>query len=127
MKIGFTTIRVKDMEESLKFYTELLELKEVSRFSPQKGVDIVFLKDEDNNMIELIKDSSADKLEGSKAASVVSIGFKVNSLNEIVKKIKSKNIKILRGPIEVPSGERFIFIKDPNGVEIEFIEGFQLK
>ena len=34
MKVGFTTIEVKDLEDSVDFYTKVLCLKEVKRFSP---------------------------------------------------------------------------------------------
>ncbi|MCF8219588.1 MAG: VOC family protein [Bacteroidales bacterium] len=40
--------------------------------------------------------------------------------------LKEKNIEIIKGPVKVPSGARFVFIEDPNGVEIEFIEGFNI-
>ena len=40
--------------------------------------------------------------------------------------LKEKDVAISRGPLGAPGGVRFLFVKDPNGVEIEFIEGFQL-
>lgn len=124
MKIKFVTITVDDIEESLKFYKEVLHLEEVRRFSPQPGVNIAFLKDKDNGMIELIEHKTEDENDKDTARSLVSIGVGVENLNQCMEMLKNKGIEILRGPIQVPSGEKFLFIKDPNGVEIEFIEGF---
>ncbi len=123
MKYGFVTITVKDMEESSKFYTDVLGLKEVKRFSPQPGVDIMFLKDEEGSAIELITHGGHEAACGSIP---VSIGFNVDSLEDTVVMLKDKNVAISRGPLGAPGGVRFLFVKDPNGVEIEFIEGFSL-
>lgn len=55
MNVCFTTIAVRDLEKSVKFYKEVIKLNDLMRFSPQKGINIVFLKDEDNGKIELIQ------------------------------------------------------------------------
>jgi lactoylglutathione lyase len=124
MNVGFVTVKVKDMEESIRFYTEFLGLSQMIRFSPQPGVDIVFLKDELGNKVELIHNTHEP--EGSDVKSLVSIGFVVESVDNVLKTVNEKNIEIVRGPIKTPNGQKFVYVKDPNGVEIEFIQGFQL-
>lgn len=126
MRIGFSTIKVKDLVESVNFYTDILDLEEVKNFSPQDGVNITFLQDKEKNMIELIEDEKNTDLF-NKNDSLVSIGVEVENLDNTIEMLKEKSIKIFKGPIQVPSGERFVFIKDPNGVEIEFIEGFNIQ
>lgn len=123
MKYSFVTISVKDMEESANFYKDVLGLKEAKRFSPQPGIDIMFLKDEQDNAIELIAHQGEDVPYGRIP---VSIGFDVDSLDATMTMLKEKNVGISRGPLGAPGGLRFLFVKDPNGVEIEFIEGFKL-
>ena len=123
MKYGFVTISVKDMEESAKFYKDILGLEEARRFSPQPGVDIMFLKDESGSAIELITHGGNDD---AAVRAAVSIGFEVESLEDTMAMLKEKNVVISRGPLGAPGGVRFLFVKDPNGVEIEFIEGFKL-
>lgn len=126
MKISFTTITVIDLEKSVKFYTEIINLNEVMRFSPQKGINIVFLKDENNGKIELIEYEQNKEVDDSGNASIVSIGFAIDDLDKAIKMLSESNIKIIRGPIQTPSGAKFLFIKDPDGVEIELIQGFNL-
>lgn len=123
MKYRFVTVTVKDMEESAKFYKEVLGLKEARRFTPQPGVEIMFLKDEAGSAIELISHDGGEVVGGKIP---VSIGFDVESLEDTVAILKDKNVVISRGPLGAPGGVRFLFVKDPNGVEIEFIEGFKL-
>jgi lactoylglutathione lyase len=123
MKYKFVTVTVKDMEESAKFYKNVLNLKEARRFTPQPGVEIMFLKDDEGSAVELIAHEGDEAVLGRVP---VSIGFEVESLDATMTMLKEKNISISRGPIGAPGGVRFLFVKDPNGVDIEFIEGFKL-
>jgi len=126
MKVSFTTITVRDLEKSVKFYTEIIKLKEMRRFSPQKGITIVFLKDEENGRIELIEYEQGKMNGVSDLASKVSIGFSVDNIGDCIIMLEEINIEIIRGPIQTPDGQKFLFIHDPDGVEIELIQGFSL-
>ena len=55
MKVKYATIIVEDMDESIKFYTEVMGLEIDSRHNPQPGATITLLKGEADAMIELIK------------------------------------------------------------------------
>ena len=122
MNIKFITIKVKNLEESIKFYKEILELKEVRRLNPMEGTKIAFLEDNNSGTIELIENEEISKVYDVSNESMVSIGFEVKNINEKIGELKNKEINIIRGPIEVPGGSKLAFIKDPNGIEIEFIE-----
>lgn len=137
MNIKFTTLTVKDLEQSVAFYQDVLQLKEIRRFSPHEGITIVFLEDEHKTLLELIehkngagagegagKESGKESGKEAGGHSIVSLGFEVENLLETLEALKGKGIAIQRGPIETPSGEKFAFIKDPNGFDIEFIQGF---
>jgi lactoylglutathione lyase len=126
MNYGFVTVKVNSLEESLKFYTEILSLKVINQFSAGPGVSIAFLSDDKGNKIELIENSHEKVSEEAKGLSLISIGFIVDSVDEIVELVNEKGIKIVRGPVQVPSGARLMYIEDPNGAEIEFIEGFNI-
>jgi lactoylglutathione lyase len=126
MNYGFVTVKVRCMEESLKFYTEFLELNVINKFPAGPGVTIAFLSDEKGNKIELIENANEKINEESKGLSLVSIGFVVDSVDKVLELVNEKGIKIVRGPIQTPAGAKFIYIEDPNGAEIEFIEGFNV-
>lgn len=126
MNIRFTTITVKDLDESFKFYNEILGFIEIKRFSPMEGTNIVFLKDENSGIIELVEHQNNSNNDDNDRESVVSIGLGVVDLERTLNELKHKGVEPIRGPIEVPSGDKFAFIKDPNGVEIELIQGFKI-
>jgi lactoylglutathione lyase len=126
MNYGFVTVKVKSMEESLKFYTEFLGLSVINKFPAGPGVTIAFLSDEKGNKIELIENAHEKISEENKGLSLVSIGFVVDSVDKVLQVVNEKSIKIVRGPIQTSAGQKFIYIEDPNGAEIEFIEGFNI-
>lgn len=126
MNYGFVTVKVKSLEESLKFYTEFLGLSVINKFPAGPGVNIAFLSDENGNKIELIEDAHEKISEEVKGLSLISIGFVVPSVDKIIELVNEKGLKILRGPVKTPTGVKFIYIEDPNGAELEFIEGFNL-
>jgi len=44
---------VENLDESVKFYTDVLGFEENRRFNPEKGVTIAFLKGDGESMLEL--------------------------------------------------------------------------
>ncbi len=123
MRLAFSTIKTSDLESSLRFYKEIIGLTEMRRINPQPGVHCVFLKDENNSVLELVGYDNA--IVGSKEhKGSVSIGFSVEDMDKTIAMLKDNGIEIVSGPIETPGGVRLLFIEDPNGVEVEFVEGF---
>ncbi len=136
MKVCFTTITVKDLDESIGFYESIIGLKEVSRMTEQVGensVNISFLKDPldvDSGLIELIEYSDwIGDGEGSKNfhRPTMLIGFQCDDLDETLEKVKESGIEIIRGPFRTAGDQmRVVFFKDPNEAVIELVEGFDL-
>jgi len=59
------------------------------------------------------------------AGNRVTLGFKVESLDEKINFIKEKGIKIITGPIEPNPSIKYFIIKDPDGVKIQFAQQLQ--
>ncbi|MDD4363101.1 MAG: VOC family protein [Atribacterota bacterium] len=118
MKFCWVTINVKDMEESLFFYQEIIGLKISRRFKPDQDREIVFLGNEETK-VELIYNSKKQNISFGED---ISLGFEVNSIEEITKKLENNNIKIYAGPFQPNPSLRFIFVLDPNGLKIQFVE-----
>ena len=117
MKFIWTTIIVKDMEESLKFYKEIVGLKENRRFSGGPGVEIVFLGDGETE-IELM--TSTQKKEISFGTDI-SLGFEVDSVDEMMADMKEKGLAT-SGPFSPNPHVKFFYMQDPNGLKIQFVE-----
>ena len=118
MKFLWTTILVNNMDESLKFYEEIVGIKLVDRFPAGPGMEISFLG-EGETKVELICN---EKLKELDAGSRVTLGFKVESLEEKINFIKEKGINIITGPIQPNPSIKYFIIKDPNGIKIQFAE-----
>ena len=121
MKFLWTTILVNNMDESLKFYEEIVGLKMTERFQAGPGMEISFLG-EGETKVELIFNEKFKKLD---AGNRVTLGFKVESLDEKINFIKEKGIKIITGPIEPNPSIKYFIIKDPDGVKIQFAQQLQ--
>ena len=117
MKFCWVTINVSNMEESIKFYKDLIGLEILDRFTPYEGVEIVMLGEENGTMVELISNQTT-KLK-SKG---ISIGFKVDSLEESIENMKNNGVKILTEPVSPSPNLEFYFVEDPNGLEIQLIK-----
>ncbi|QAT50222.1 VOC family protein [Caproiciproducens sp. NJN-50] len=117
MNCCWCTVTTEKLEESVKFYQEIVGLTPVRRFSPAPGTEIVFLEDKNNFKIELLQNGNAT----GTAKEGISLGFEVDSLTDMLKIVQSKNISVVGGPVKVPDCS-FFFVKDPNGVSIQFVE-----
>ncbi|NLG25411.1 MAG: VOC family protein [Clostridiales bacterium] len=117
MKLLWCTLHVADMARSLAFYQEVVGLKLVRRFSTPDA-DIAFLED-GGSQLELIRDV------GRAAPSVgdgISLGFEVSSLDSALQMVAARGIPVLAGPIAPGPRTRFFFIKDPDGLTVQFVE-----
>lgn len=118
MKFCWTTLKVKDIEESIAFYQELVGLKINRRFQIDPGVEIVFLGNGETE-IELIYDQNNQSIHYSDD---ISLGFEVESLDFMMTLIKDKGIEIHSGPISPNPFISFFYVLDPNGLKIQFVE-----
>ena len=118
MSFLWTTITVKDIEESLKFYQEIVDLPLNRRFAAGPGVEIAFLGD-DGTKVELI---CSEKIKEVNIGSDISLGFAVKSLDEKIAFLEGKGIKLHSGPFAPNPHTKFFFILDPNGLKIQFVE-----
>ncbi len=118
MKFIWSTLKIINMEESLKFYEEVIGLKVDSRFKPNEKLEIAFLGDGETKVELICAKGSSDLSIGSD----ISWGFQVDSLAEFTNFLVAKNIEIIEGPIQPNPFTKFIYIKDPNGLKIQVVE-----
>ncbi len=123
MKLKLATVHVKDLEKSVAFYGDFLDFEEVRRFSPREGFTLVFFSDGEGGIVELIEETGTEHKE---APSNLSVGFTVESVASVHQRALEFNVPVARGPETTPSGVTLLFVKDPDGVIVEFLEGFDL-
>ncbi len=118
MDFSWTTIRVNDMEASLAFYQEIVQLPLQGRSNLEGGMELAFLGSGETK-VELIW------RKGEKPAYYgqdISMGFFVDDLDVMMKYVTDRDIPIIGGPFKPNEHVRFFYILDPNGLRIQFVE-----
>lgn len=117
MKFCYSTLLVKNMEESLAFYRDVLGLQVAERIQVMPGLELSFLNTGETQIELVMNEESQTAVVGS----AVSLGFEVDSLDSTLEMLREKNIPLHSGPFVHPT-VRFIFIQDPNGLKIQLKE-----
>lgn len=118
MKFSWCTIMVKNMEESLKFYQEIVELPINRRFQANPDMEFCFLGDGETEL-ELVCDRKATV---KNQEDTFSLGFEVDSLERMIDFIKEKGLELAAGPFQPNPQVKFFFVRDPNNIKVQFIE-----
>ncbi len=120
MSYLWTTIKVKNLEESIDFYQEIVGLKLQRRFEAGPEREIAFLAAAAGETeVELIADQGKDSID---VGGDISLGFEIDSVAEKLKFLKDKGIEIESGPVAPNPEIEFFYVLDPNGVKIQFVE-----
>lgn len=118
MKFSWATIRVRDLEESLEFYEDIVGLEVEKRMEMGEGQTILFLG-KGETKLEIVYEQGYKDID---MGTSISLGFEVDSVREKIDYLNKKGLEIHSGPFcPVPSIE-FFYVMDPNGLKIQFIE-----
>jgi len=123
MRILHTSITVKNMDESIKFYRDVLGLELLRRREiPENKAEIAFLGDKESDaQIEFTY--WKEKEDWTSGDELDHIALAVLDMDEAMKMFREKNVEIAREPYSLRgSTNRIAFIKDPNGIWLEIIE-----
>ena len=123
MKFLHSMIRVKDIDASLKFYTELLNMKLADK-KKLEDCTLYFLSDEENTcQIELTYNDETPKNGYENGNGFGHFAFSCENLDKFSEKLNSLGYKYLYEPFDLNGkGSKIAFITDPDGNEIELIE-----
>jgi len=123
MKFLHSMIRVKNIDESLKFYTQLFNMKLVEK----KRLDdctLYFLDDESGNVqIELTYNDETPE-DGYKCGNAFGhFAFCCEDIDSFTEKLHNMGYEYLYEPFDLTGkGSKIAFVNDPDGNEIELIE-----
>lgn len=123
MKILHAMIRVKDIDASLKFYTELLGLQKTHEIKLEDCI-LHFLKGEDGDFeIELTQNFKNPKDGYTNGNAFGHFAVETKDMDEFDKKFKAFGGEYLYEPFVMEEAQsKIAFIKDPDGNEIEIIQ-----
>ncbi|WKY48114.1 VOC family protein [Eubacteriaceae bacterium ES3] len=114
IQVQYSTLIVKDLSESVRFYRDVLGLSEGYHVDLPGGGAITIMNSEDGASVELTESKNFD-------VGMYSIGTDVADLDEAIRELKEKGYETT-GPVIATSVGRQTFVMDPNGVRICLLE-----
>jgi lactoylglutathione lyase len=120
-----TMLRVKNLEESVNFYTSLMGMQELRRIDvPDGKYTLVFVGyggEKTHTVLELTYNYGVDEYEIGTAFGHLAIG--VPDVATTCESVRAAGGKVTREAGPVKFGTTVIaFVEDPNGYKIELIE-----
>ncbi len=118
--LQYTAIQVKDLEQSLRFYTDILGMKLTVRAKVQetKGEFAIVRSEGSNHWLEINWYEDTQYRQGDE---LDHIAFQVENLDEAVSELAAKGTQPVSYTRDMPNS-RWTYIQDPNGIWIEIFE-----
>ena len=125
MRLLHTMIRVNDLDESLKFYCDLLGMKCLRKKDyPSGRFTLAFVgygSEVEGAVIELTYNWDTHRYDLGNAFGHIAIG--VEDIYQTCERLRGKGAKIVREPGPMKhGGPEIAFVEDPNGYKIELID-----
>lgn len=124
MRLLHTMLRVGNLEESLRFYCDVLGMKLLRQKDyPEGKFTLAFVgygDESDHTVLELTYNWGVEKYELGNAYGHIAIG--VDDIYATCDRIKKLGAKVVREPGPMKHGSTVIaFVEDPDGYKVELI------
>ncbi|HLS59010.1 MAG TPA: VOC family protein [Paracoccaceae bacterium] len=121
MKIRYlhTMVRVRDIEESKRFYCDLLGLKEVRRTENEAGrYTLVFLAPEGQEEAQVELTWNWDPEDYTGGRNFGHLAYEVEDIYAMCERLQAGGVTINRPPRD----GRMAFVRSPDGISIELLQ-----
>lgn len=122
MKFLHSMIRVKDVQKSLDFYQNLLNMT-IAKKKRLDDCELIYLEDEEHTaQIELTVNDKIPENGYENGNAFGHFAFSVDSMEDFTEKLHKLGYEYLYEPYVVFSGTKIAFVLDPDGNQIELIQ-----
>ncbi|MHA7057779.1 VOC family protein [Aquimarina sp. M1] len=116
-----TVIRTKDYEASKKFYTKILTLEVVKEYNSKNRGCILKFSDTNHALLEISEipkghDYHHPSFDKSLINDKIDIQIETDDIHYWAKHLDDK--WEIRGPIDRPWGSQYLYLRDPDGLQI---------
>ncbi|MEQ8322079.1 MAG: VOC family protein [Rhodospirillales bacterium] len=119
MRYLHTMVRISDIDASLKFYCDLLGLKESRRSDrPEHGYCLIFLAAEKTPDAEIELTYNYEPEEYGGGRNFGHLAFRVDNIYELCQRLQDGGVTINRPPRD----GRMAFVRSPDGISIELLQ-----
>ena len=122
MKFSHTMIRVKNIDNSLNFYKEVLGLKLLKTMELEDAT-LYFVSDEQECCtIELTYNHKLPEGEYNHGNYFGHLAFDTDNMDKFTEILNKNGLVYTISPFEIKKGLKIAFVEDPDGFSIEIIE-----
>ena len=119
MKYLHTMVRVTDIDESLKFYVDLLGLTEVRRKDSEQGrFTLIFLAAEGDEDAQVELTYNWDREDYTGGRNFGHLAYAVNDIYALCERLMAGGVTINRPPRD----GRMAFVRSPDNISIELLQ-----
>lgn len=123
MRFLHTSITVRDLDASIRFYTEVLGLEfERRRPIPENRAEIAFVRDPQSGArVELTHWTEKTAIDAGEQLD--HLAFQTDDLDAFLARARAQGVRVAKEPFSLRGGSgRLAFVLDPDDVWIELIE-----
>jgi catechol 2,3-dioxygenase-like lactoylglutathione lyase family enzyme len=126
-KLDHIALEVSNLDRAIDFYTEKMGFILGSRSTNEEQQEEYCFLNSEGITLELISDLKKSYLEKQNLQRPYCphICFVTDDMDKTVKELRSKNIEIIRGPLEIEGEETWVYFADPDGNVLEYIEWYK--
>ncbi len=128
-QMTYTGIRVKNIEDSLRFYTEILGMQVVETLQPTpptEGQVVTLRSSGSTQLLELNWYATGSRFGTpySNGGDLDHLAFECDDLPKAIGELERRGVEIIIRPKEIGEevGWNEAFVKDPNGIWIELLQ-----
>lgn len=122
LKFTYTGIEVRDMDESISFYTEVMKMKLLDCHRiPETGGEVAALQSEGSNQFLELNYYPGHARKYAIGDALDHLAFEVDNVDKEMKRLKRLGCKTARA---LEKRAKFIvgFVEDPNGIWLELYQ-----
>jgi len=120
--LGHIGLKVRNIERSLAFYTEILGFPEMFRLHRDGRLWLVYLRITDQQYLEIFPEAVEDRAPDAESNGINHFCLIVDNIDTVVRQLSNQGIELFRSLKTGADNNRQAWIQDPDGNRIEFME-----